>query len=86
MPEPPGTLVGVRVHWVWSLVRATVPVNPPSEAIVIVDVPGVLTEAGTVVGFALMVKSGGEVTVTEIVPVELVIPLFAPPTPLIIRE
>jgi len=63
VPEPPVTDVGVRVHAALSLVRATVPVNPFSGAIVMVDVAATPTVADTLVGLAEMVKSGAGVTV-----------------------
>jgi hypothetical protein len=86
VPEPPITLGGVRVQAVLSLVRSTVPVKPLTGAIVIVEVPGELTTTGTVVGLAVMVKSEGEVTATDMVAVELVMSLLVPPAPLIVRE
>ena len=61
MPEPPGTLRGVRVHerFVEFVVgeRLTVPVKPFTGATVIVEAPPVLTLTGTVVGLADIVKS-----------------------------
>jgi hypothetical protein len=86
VPEPPITLGGVRVQAVLSLVRSTVPVKPLTGAIVIVEVPGELTTTGTVVGLAVIVKSDGGVTVTDMVAVELVMSLLVPPAPLIVRE
>jgi hypothetical protein len=68
VPDPPVTLVGVRVQvkppvttGSMLAVRATVPVKPLTGAIVIVEVPAWLTLTGTLVGLAVMVKS---VTVT----------------------
>ena len=60
------TLVGVRVHAVLLLARLTVPVNPLSGAIVIVEVPAVPALSVMVVGVAVIVKSWTtNVTVTE---------------------
>ena len=66
LPEPV-TLVGVSVHDVLLLERLTVPVNPLSPVMVMVDVPAAPTLTGTVVGLAVMVKSAAalNVTVTE---------------------
>ncbi len=63
VPEPPETEVGVRVQPALSLARATVPVKPFSGAMVMVEVPAVLTTTLTAVGFAEIVKSGAGVTV-----------------------
>jgi hypothetical protein len=61
VPEPPGTLTGVRVHerFVEFVMdeRLTVPVKPFTGAIVIVEAPPVLMLTGTVVGLADTVKS-----------------------------
>ena len=51
------TLAGVSVQAVLLLARLTVPVNPLSGVIVIVDVPAAPTLTGTVVGVAFIVKS-----------------------------
>ena len=58
------TLVGVSVHAVLLLARLTVPVNPFSGAMVIVDVPADPALRVTLVGLAVMVKSGAAVNVT----------------------
>ena len=68
VPEPPETLVEERAHvrpvaGEISSDRETVPVNPFTAATVIVEVPGVPTTAVTLVGLALIVKSGAAVTV-----------------------
>ncbi len=62
VPEPPVTLVGDRVQvrpvaGDTEAVRATVPVNPLTGAIVIVEVPVPPTVMLTLVGLALIVKS-----------------------------
>lgn len=64
VPEPPVTLVGVRVHAVLSDVRATFPVNPFRGAMVMVEVPAEPTVTVTAVGLAEIAKSGAWVTVT----------------------
>jgi hypothetical protein len=51
------TLVGVSVHAVLLLVRLTVPVNPLSGVIVMVEVPAAPTLTATLVGLAVIVKS-----------------------------
>jgi len=51
------TLVGVRVHAVLLLARLTVPVNPLSGVIVIVEVPADPAFTVTLVGLAVIVKS-----------------------------
>ena len=63
VPEPPVTLLGVNVQAVLSDARATVPVNPFTGEIVIVEVPGEFTATDTVAGLAAIVKSGRPVTV-----------------------
>jgi hypothetical protein len=63
VPEPPVTDVGVNVQAVLSLVRATSPVKLFSGEIVIVDVPGLPTTTETLVGLAVMEKSGAAVIV-----------------------
>jgi hypothetical protein len=61
VPEPLGTLRGVRVHerFVEFVVdeRLTVPAKPFTEAMVIVEAPPMLRLTGTVVGLADTVKS-----------------------------
>ena len=66
LPEPV-TLVGVRVHEVLLLARLTVPVNPPTGLMVIVEVAAVPALTVTLVGLAVIVKSAAvvKVTVTE---------------------
>ena len=51
------TLVGASVHAVLLLDRLTVPVNPLSGVIVIVEVPGAPTFTVTLVGLADIEKS-----------------------------
>ena len=89
-PAGRGTLVGVRVQPVAGLtvsVAVPVPVKPPRDATVTVEVPpGEPTFVVTLVGLALRLIPGGgpaEVTMTDIGPVELVIALFVPPVPVI---
>jgi hypothetical protein len=80
------TLVGFRLHTaepVAVTVSATVPVKPPREATVIVEVPpGAPTFAVTLVGLALRLIPGvtPPVTVT-VITVELVMSLLVPPVP-----
>jgi len=62
-PEPPVTVVGVRMQAELSAARATSPVKTFTGEIVIVEVPAELTTTVTVVGLAAMVKSGRPVTV-----------------------
>jgi len=74
LPEPPVMLVGDRVHvkpvaGVTEDVSATVPVNPLTGAIVIVDVAGAPATALMLVGLAVIVKSAAAVTVTVTVAV-----------------
>ena len=57
LPEPV-TLVGETVHEVLLVARLTTPVNPFRAVIVIVDVPAALTFTLTLVGLAVIVKSG----------------------------
>jgi hypothetical protein len=54
VPEPV-TLVGVRVHDVLLLVRATTPAKPCSAVTVIVDVPAEPVTTVTLVGLAVTV-------------------------------
>lgn len=63
VPEPPVTVVGFSVQAVLSAVRATLPVNPLSGEIVMVEVAGEFTGTVTAVGEAAIVKSGAAVTV-----------------------
>ena len=57
VPEPPVTVVGVRVQPELSAVSATYPLNPFSGEMVTVVSPGELTTADTEVGLADIVKS-----------------------------
>jgi len=57
LPEPV-TLAGDTVHEVLLVTRLTTPVNPFRAVIVIVDVPAALTFTLTLVGLAVIVKSG----------------------------
>jgi hypothetical protein len=75
VPEPPVTVVGVRVQAELSLVKATSLVNPFTGEIVIVEVPAELTTTVTVVGLAEIVKSGRPVTVYVTVAVRVSEPL-----------
>jgi len=84
VPEPPVTVVGLSVHATLSLVKATLPVKPPKGEIVIVDVAAIPTVAGTTVGLADMLKSGGPATLTAMELVELVMALLVPPAPVIV--
>jgi len=64
LPDPV-TLVGETLHEAVVLVaRLTTPVNPFRAVIVIVDVPAALTFTLTLVGLAVIVKSGVAVYVT----------------------
>ena len=62
VPEPPVTLVGLKVQvrpaGETVEVKATVPVNPFTGAIVIVEVAVAPASALTLVGLAVIVKSG----------------------------
>ena len=57
LPEPV-TLAGDTVHEVLLVARLTTPVNPFRAVIVIVEVPAALTFTLTLVGLAVIVKSG----------------------------
>jgi len=57
VPEPPVTVAADSVQAELSLVRATLPVNPFSGEMVIVDVPAEPTATITEVGLADIVKS-----------------------------
>jgi len=63
VPEPPVTVMGVRVQAELSDVRATSPINMFTGEIVIVEVPAEPMVAVTAVGLAEMVKSGRPLTV-----------------------
>ena len=80
-------LVGFRLHVaapVAVTLRFTVPVKPPREATVIVDVPPEApTFALTLVGLALRLTPPATITVTLIV-VEFVIRFWNPPVPVIV--
>lgn len=56
LPEPPGTLLGVTLHEVLLVVRATVPANPPWGVTVIIEVPAVPALTVTLVGLAETMK------------------------------
>ena len=87
---PRTTLVGLSVHaapLVADTVSATVPVKPPLEATVIVEVPpGAPTFAVTLVGLALRLIPGGgpAVVMVTVMTVELDMSLFVPPVPLMV--
>jgi len=57
VPEPPVTVAGVMVQAVLSEASATLPAKLSRGLMVIVELPGELTAALTVVGLALIVKS-----------------------------
>ena len=57
VPEPPVTLIGVRVQAVLSAASATLPAKPLTGLMVIIEVPAELTATLTEVGFAAIVKS-----------------------------
>lgn len=84
MPEAPRiTLVGVRAHvrpvaGDAAAVRLTVPVNPPTEATVIVEVATVPATAFTEVGLAVIVKS--TITTLNVTVAERDNPLLVPVT------
>lgn len=61
-PEPPVTTVGDKVHAELFAVRVTGPVNPLTGEMLIVEVPAELTTTATLVGLAVIVKSGRPVT------------------------
>jgi len=63
VPEPPITLPGVNAQAELSDTRATSPVNPFTDVMVIVEVPAEPIATVTAVGLATMVKSGVPVTV-----------------------
>jgi len=67
VPEPPATVVGVRVQAALSAVSATSLANPLRGPMLMVEVPGDPTDAVTAVGLAEMVKSGRAVTVKSTV-------------------
>jgi hypothetical protein len=62
VPEPPVTLDELRVHVRLAesvvTVRATVPVNPFTGAMIITELPGAPAFVVTLVGFAVIMKSG----------------------------
>lgn len=61
LPDPPVTLGGVSEQTELSLVKATAAVKPFSGAIVTVEVPAAPTITLTLVGLAVIVKSGAAV-------------------------
>ncbi len=67
LPEPPVMDATLRVQAELFEVSATVPVNPLTGEMVIVEVPAELTTTVTVVGLAATVKSGRPVTVNATV-------------------
>ena len=67
VPEPPVMDATLRVHAELFEVSATVPVNPLTGEMVIVEVPAELTTTVKVVGLATTVKSGRPVTVNATV-------------------
>ena len=81
VPEPPVTVVGVRVQSELSDVSATSPVNPLRLVTWTVELPEVLTVVGIVVGLAVMEKSGRLTTSTVaelLLGAYLLSPLYAP--------
>lgn len=90
---PRTTLVDDKLQVAWPVAvapRLTVPVNPPRDATVTIEVPPVRpTFVITLVGFALMLIPGGgpaPCTVTDIGVVELTMALLVPPVPVIVAE
>jgi hypothetical protein len=86
-------LVVVKLQLAWPVAvaaRLTVPVNPPRDATVTVEVaPAGPTFVVTLVGLALMLIPGGGPppwTVTDIGTVELVMSLLVPPVPVNVTE
>ncbi len=67
VPEPPVMDAALRVHAELFEASATVPVNPLTGEIEIVEVPAELTTTVMVVGLAATVKSGRPVTVNATV-------------------
>jgi len=63
LPDPPVTLVGVRVHALLSETIATSLLNPLRGETLIVDVPADPTTTVTLAGVAVIEKSGVRVTV-----------------------
>ncbi len=63
VPEPLVTLVGVRMQAGLLDVRATVPVNPFTGEMVMIEVPAELTATVTAFGLADIPKSGTPATV-----------------------
>jgi len=68
VPDPPEMLVEDKLHErLVELVvtdRATVPAKPLTEPIVIIDIPATPVFTVTLVGLAVMLKSGGAAVVT----------------------
>jgi hypothetical protein len=66
--------------------RVTVPVKPPRDATVIVEVPWTVASVVTLDGLALRLIPGGGPTlwIVTFTTVEFVIALFVPPVPLIV--
>jgi len=67
VPEPPVMDAALSVHAELFEVNPTVPVNPLTGEMVMVEVPAELTTTVTAVGLAAIVKSGRPVTVNAIV-------------------
>jgi hypothetical protein len=67
VPEPPVMVAALKAHAELSEVSATLPVNPLTGEMVMVEVPAELTTTDSVVGLAAMVKSGRPVTVNATV-------------------
>src|SRR5437899_1598842 len=63
LPDPPVTVVGVRVHALLSETSATSPVNPFRGDTAIVDVPADPTTTVTLEGVAVIEKSAARVAV-----------------------
>lgn len=63
LPDPV-TLLGLTVHEVLFVVKLTTPVKPFCAVIVMVEVPATLALTVTLVGLALIAKSGPVATVT----------------------
>ncbi len=63
LPDPPVTVVGVRVHALLSETSATLLVNPFRGDTAIVDVPGIPTTMLTLEGVAAIEKSAARVVV-----------------------
>lgn len=69
VPDPPATLVGVRVQAELLLVKATAALKLFNGETVMVEVPADPTTMLTLAGLAAIPKSGAAVTVNETVAV-----------------